>query len=81
MKNKRHNRVLYVAGAVLFAGLFVDDGLDLLMRWDSLTKVDAARCILHLPFWLMMICYCVSEYRKRKKAIDNAKQRMGIYKR
>lgn len=66
MKIKRYNRVLYAAGAVLFVVAFVSDTLDLLMTWDDLTRAGAARRILHLPLWSLMIYYCVSEYHRRK---------------
>ena len=54
METPGKNRILYIAGAVFFAALFVADGMDMALQWDSYTIPKVIRASIHMLVWILM---------------------------
>lgn len=67
MRNLRKNRVLYAAGAVLFAALFLEAGIDMLLQWDNYTRPKVILTFLHLLVWAFLAWDCVNEFKVRQR--------------
>ena len=67
METPGKNRILYIAGAVFFAALFVADGIDMTLQWDSYTIPKVIRASIHMLVWILMTWYCADEFKVRQR--------------
>ena len=56
-----------VCGAVFFAALFVADGMDMALQWDSYTIPKVIRTSIHMLVWILMTWYCANEFKVRQR--------------
>lgn len=77
MKTSGKNRNLYLAGVVFFIILFVADGIDMALQWDSHTMPMTIRTSIHMLAWVLLTWYCTTEYQVRQRKHKEQRERLN----